>query len=67
MVRTEERLTPAQAEDLGSFAPLVQAPNERVYRMRRESGRWYVRLGEDMPGRLARTQARISEFEARAA
>jgi hypothetical protein len=65
-VRTQVRLTPAQAEELGSFASLVQMPNERVYRMRRARGRWYVRFDENMHSGVARAQGQIDEFEARA-
>lgn len=65
-VRTQVRLTPAQAEELGSLASLVQMPNERVYRMRRERGRWYVRFDEGMHSMVAKARAHIDAFEARA-
>jgi hypothetical protein len=65
-VVTQVRLTPAQVGELGSLASLVQMPNERVYRMRRERGRWYVRFDENMYAMVAQARAHIDAFESRA-
>jgi hypothetical protein len=65
-VVTQVRLTPAQVGELGSLASLVQMPNERVYRMRRARGRWYVRFDENMYAMVAQALAHIDAFESRA-